>query len=433
MDARVNVSRKLLVCLAAMIVLLLLTQVRAEQRSPDSAEPELQGRLQTTTTKTLERFVPDAGPRAESIEICAEAVVPSGQIRLRQIARWPEDANETFAPIAELIVYRMQEGRAFENVSLDQIRAFLADAGVNMARLNIGGAATCTVSRSDIKYDEGQALRDWVRDNAQTANGPQTDVLVAAVESQRAALRSTDTLSAPLRREDQSLVQSPAAGNGLVEARSLRTRLTYDVATRLKLDPNDLQVEFQAEDRQILDLAEPLVQFDIQPMRAGDLGVNSWLVSLNAGGTTRKVQIRAGVRAWQTQVAVARPMAAKQLITELDVQSKRILADKLSGDPLVSMSQVVGQQAARDLRVGMVLTGRMIDPVQLARAGQPITVIMRRGALEVRTVATAMGSGTYGQEIKVRNEATRQVLEAKLAGPQLAIVGDNGTPVASVE
>jgi flagella basal body P-ring formation protein FlgA len=59
----------------------------------------------------------------------------------------------------------------------------------------------------------------------------------------------------------------------------------------------------------------------------------------------------------------------------------------------------------------------------LAKSGQFVTVTLNQGSVQIRTVARAMESGSYGETIKVRNEDTRDVYDVTLTGPQTATIG----------
>jgi flagella basal body P-ring formation protein FlgA len=61
-----------------------------------------------------------------------------------------------------------------------------------------------------------------------------------------------------------------------------------------------------------------------------------------------------------------------------------------------------------------------VQAVPLARSGQLITVTLSRGGVRIKTVGRAMGEGSYGQTIKVKNEATKEIYEVILTGPQTA-------------
>jgi flagella basal body P-ring formation protein FlgA len=84
------------------------------------------------------------------------------------------------------------------------------------------------------------------------------------------------------------------------------------------------------------------------------------------------------------------------------------------------MDQTVGQQAARDLKPGTVMTGKMVDAAQLVKSGQYVTITLDQGTVKIRTVARAMENGAYGQTIRVKNEATREIYQVIMTGPQTA-------------
>ncbi len=66
-----------------------------------------------------------------------------------------------------------------------------------------------------------------------------------------------------------------------------------------------------------------------------------------------------------------------------------------------------------------------MEAVQLAKAGQLISISLRQGSVELKTVGTAMEAGCYGQSIRVKNEETHDVLEVTLTGPQTAMLAAN--------
>jgi len=109
---------------------------------------------------------------------------------------------------------------------------------------------------------------------------------------------------------------------------------------------------------------------------------------------------------------------------------RRTLVESISDEPMLTIDQTVGQQAARELKPMMVLTGKMIDPVQLVKTGQLVTVTLEQGSVQLKTVVKAMEPGSYGQTIRVKNEATRDVFQVVLTGPQTATM-NLAAPVAS--
>jgi flagella basal body P-ring formation protein FlgA len=70
----------------------------------------------------------------------------------------------------------------------------------------------------------------------------------------------------------------------------------------------------------------------------------------------------------------------------------------------------------------------MVQALPLARVGQLVTVTVQTRGVQVRTVAKAVDEGTYGQTIRVRNEATKEMYDVTLTGPQTGVLsgGTNG-------
>lgn len=349
-----------------------------------------------------EHFVPN--PRrldcAGTLEIQKTAVIPSRTIRIRHVVRWSAADAATFAPIADLIIdhFDMTDNR---KLSLDEIRSTLSSAGVNLALIHFAGARSCLISRgpdevTDAPKDDHQAVQQWIVNSNQA---------VAATQPQSAM---NDAEGMPLR--------------------SLRDKLTADLADRLTLPVDDLQINFDPKDKSYLNLAEPAFHFDIQPRRCRDLGSVSWDVTISCGEKTQKLTMIADARCWQKQMVMARAAAYHQVLQTGDITQRRTLVDTIPTDPLLTENQIIGQQAARDLRPGMVLTTRLVEPLPLAKLGQFVSVTLNQGGIHIRTTARAMESGSYGQTIKLKNEATSDIFEATLTGPQEASIGPSVEP-----
>jgi len=285
-----------------------------------------------------------------------------------------------------------------------------------MAVIKFAGATACTVNRGDVQYDEHAALQQWIeaRDEAKAPATQPAAVVVDASPGKAAPDPAAKPQAAP---EEKTYC-------------SLRDLLLTDLSQRLSLPPESLEVHFNPQDEKVLKLAEPHFQFQLQPRRVRNLGDVSWDVTIIADKSTQKASITATARAWQQQLVVMKPLAFKQLIRDEDVIERRALVDHLTDETLLAKSQAVGQQAASELKPGMILTGRNVDAVALVKAGQLVTVTLSQGAVQVKSVARAMESGTFGQTIRVKNESTKDVMEVAPPGPQPARLG--GAGVASV-
>jgi flagella basal body P-ring formation protein FlgA len=216
------------------------------------------------------------------------------------------------------------------------------------------------------------------------------------------------------------------------EYKSLRDFLVAEAAERLNLAADQLQFHFNPADEKLLNLSEPHFEFNVNPPRNKNVGEVTWDVTIVADGSSQKTSITANVKAWQNQVIVNKPLGYRQIIREEDLIERRTLVDHIGEDPLVTREQIVGQMAGRDLKLGTVLTGRLIDATILVKTGQLVSITLTQGAISAKSVARATEQGTIGQTIRVKNEVTNNMFDVVVTGPQTARLPATGPVEKSV-
>src|SRR5256714_8034978 len=112
-----------------------------------------------------DKFVPGTARFAAgaTLELRGEATVYGPEVKLKQVCRWSARDGGVFAPISDIVLARIPNNTPFQPVSIEQIRTILHDAGVNLAVVKFSGPTTCTVTRSDVEYNEQEALLQWAR------------------------------------------------------------------------------------------------------------------------------------------------------------------------------------------------------------------------------------------------------------------------------
>ena len=345
------------------------------------------------------------------IELRQEATVQGTEVRLKNIARWEDRDAKVLAPAADLVVLRLSQATPYRAITLDELKKLLTDAGVNMAAVRLIGATRCTVNRVDVKFNEGEALTKWL--DAADPKKKETPAAVAKPAEVQPVI---------------AVAPAPADAKKNPEAiRSLRDVVTADIAARLQLPADTLQITFATKDERVLSLTEGVFRFAIDAVKCRDLGNVIYDVTISNNGNTQKITLNSTVRAWQEQVVVAKPIPFKSVIREGDVQAKRTLIDRLGGDPVISMSQTLGQMAGRELKPGMVITAKMVDAVPMVRTGQLVTITYTQGTVQLRSVARALEGGSYGQSIMAKNDTTGAKFEVTLTGPQTATMNSSTT------
>ncbi|MGD1278348.1 MAG: flagellar basal body P-ring formation chaperone FlgA [Tepidisphaeraceae bacterium] len=412
-------KRKTARLLVALTILAWATQTLVHQwgfgqeTEPSTAAPNVVG---TAEAIGGEKFV-SGGPVAATatLELRGEASVYGPDVKLKQLCRWSDADGAAFAPLADLVIVRMSQSTPFRTVSVDEVRQTLHDAGANLGVIDLVGAQSCTVTRSDAQTDPRAALQQWIDSHKSgSADSPKN----SAPQTQ-----PTSAPSAAASETSAGASRIAAAAPDDKPVHSLRELLTADVCQRLGIAADAIQLSFRPEDEKVLALAEPCFKFDVQPDYVRNLGRVSWDVAIFGDASSKRINIAAMARAWQEQVVVARPLAARQVLAASDFTPRRVLVGTLPEQTLLSLDQCVGQQAAGDLKPGTVMTCRMVDPVPLVRAGQLVTVVLSQGSVQIKAVARALEAGAVGQNIKVRNETTRDIFDVVVTGVQEARLG----------
>jgi flagella basal body P-ring formation protein FlgA len=346
-----------------------------------------------------EKFVPDDANStpAGTLELRQDASVYGADITLKQVCRWSDADAGVFTPIADLTLVHLADGVSSRTITVEDIRQTLHGAGVNIAMINFSGVTGCAVTRSDVQTggNTQAPVQQWI-----DAQQPSSAKPAAA----------------------SALAQNAGAADP--NFHTLHDLLVSDLSQRLSILPENLQLTFSPEDERVISLAEPCFRFDIRPSRARALGNVSWDVKILTETSSKKMTINAVARAWESQLIVARPLTIHTVLSDSDFTIRRVLVDSLSDHQLLTMDQCVGQQAATDLRSGVVMTAQLVEAVPLVKAGQLVTVNLTRGTVQLRAVARALEQGALGQTIKVRNENTRDLLDVTITGPQEARLGE---------
>jgi flagella basal body P-ring formation protein FlgA len=406
----------ILLPLAALLCLSLPQIARAQDGGDDfQAQTGLSIQPQPDVEKFIAPIAVDRSFVGGTLILRPDATVSDAGIKLKNICRWPDSDAAFFAGVAELTISRFNNNQQYARITLDQIRATLRDAGINLALVSIGGATTCAVNRAGVVYDERSALEDWIDGGK--------PVQAAATESPAAMAAATTS-------------PDPAT------IRSLRMLILGDLCRRMSLDPKVVEMMFNSADDKVLNLAEPYFQFELSPRQVRQLSNLAWDVVITAGGEHHKVTISASARIWQTQAVMINPLDYRQVIRPQDVEEKRVLTDQLPSEPLLTRDRAIGQEAARNLKPGAVLTASMVDPALLARTGQLITVNVIHGRVRLTAVAKAIDNGSFGQTIRVRSDIDPlQIFDVTLTGPQEGTVtgvagssdqNQSASPIAAV-
>src|SRR5688572_29899154 len=222
-----------------------------------------------------EKFVPGARFLAgATLELKPEVFVIGDEVRLKSVCRWADSDKAAFGPISDLVLFRLSRQGPFRTLTVKELRDTLHEAGVNMALVRFAGATSCTVARTDVKYDERTALEQWIA----TREGATTKPALIETPTTQPATPPATEVAGPREAQTASAVEEPSA------FKTLRDYVTEELSSRLNLPTNQLQFSFNPADQKVLNLAEPHFKFNVTTPRNKNLGDVTWDVTIVAGG-----------------------------------------------------------------------------------------------------------------------------------------------------
>tara|TARA_R110002124_G_scaffold95963_14_gene240339 strand:+ start:1119 stop:1532 length:414 start_codon:yes stop_codon:yes gene_type:complete len=118
-------------------------------------------------------------------------------------------------------------------------------------------------------------------------------------------------------------------------------------------------------------------------------------------------------------VLAARTLRAGTPITAADIV---VSPDAAPLGAASQPDQAIGQEARVTLYAGRPIPLSGLAPPALVERNQLVTLIFRRGGLDIRADGRALGRGAAGDEIRIMNLGSRSTIFGTVAGPALVTV-----------
>ncbi|MEL7238893.1 MAG: flagellar basal body P-ring formation chaperone FlgA, partial [Planctomycetota bacterium] len=332
-------------------------------------------------------FAQNTTPTRElSIQLRSD-LVATGDVKLKDVV---ENAAYLPSDLAERVVC-FRDGREKATLLLSDVEAALATAGIRPDAIHLGGAVKCQITFNGdtaTQATPADGLLAWAGEEQPT--GPQTASFTDW--DQAGVATGTDTAK---------------------PTTSLHAQLAQAVADRFGLPGGSVDLAFKPRDARLVALPHAT----LQSLRGDDLGRIRFRLVID--GAAHDVTGQASATIPQTRLVV--PVARGAQLRSEDLATTPARITRLA-DRSVTPEDALGQEAARGLDAGSVLTPDRLAPQTLVRRGQPIAVSLSSGGVELRILCTAMQDGTLGDAIRVKNDKTGKQLQVVVTGKAAAAI-----------
>ncbi len=164
------------------------------------------------------------------------------------------------------------------------------------------------------------------------------------------------------------------------------------------------------------------LSWQVTPSRAAILGSTSFSVAFAVDGKPAgNCIVRGRLEALGDVAVAAIPLRKGEILNE---RSIRIEKQDLSvlDDPFTKKTQLIGRETARTITAGTILDHDNITDPSIIHRGDMITIIARKGPMQLSTKGLAKQDGHLGEIIRVKNISSNKVIYCRVDRPGIVSV-----------
>lgn len=118
----------------------------------------------------------------------------------------------------------------------------------------------------------------------------------------------------------------------------------------------------------------------------------------------------------KTVLVAKRSLAKGTQIKSTDLYQQEQDAQKLKQGYFTDPSEVIGQVCKNNISPDTPLNTYNIELSKLVLRGEQVTIVLKNGPLRVSMDGIAMSDGVLGDAIKIKNNSSKRIIEAKVVG-----------------
>jgi len=135
-----------------------------------------------------------------------------------------------------------------------------------------------------------------------------------------------------------------------------------------------------------------------------------------------KIYITAFVEGDLPAVITTKAILDQAVITKEDIKLVYLPYKSVRKGTLVQVESAVGMRAKRGIAPNTLLTVRQLQPPYLVFKGNRVKIVTKIGSIQVRSIGTALESGTLNQQITVKNLSSKKEIKGTVIAPNTVSV-----------
>jgi len=181
----------------------------------------------------------------------------------------------------------------------------------------------------------------------------------------------------------------------------------YSTPARIKIGPLGARLRLSR-------CSEPITAF--QPPGTRILGNTT--IGVRCSGTSPwTIYVPVFVQVFQPVAMTTRPLARGDILSATDIKMVERDLSALKRGYIIDSKQPVGMVVKRRIGTDSIITPQLLEAPRLVRRGEQVAIIAESRGIEIRAVGKALADGSRGDLIRVRNTASKKVIEAVVTEP----------------
>lgn len=203
---------------------------------------------------------------------------------------------------------------------------------------------------------------------------------------------------------DATLVDATTLGSLVASEMLARNLVPAGVSIDTRFDvPPSVEAAAEAEPVRLLDL-------DYRP------GGRTFAASFRVAGYANPMRLSGRVQLMVAVPHLRETLAAGDIITAADIEMKPVAYEFATQTGIEGAADVVGKAVRRNARAGLMLKLSDLTEPMVVRRNQPVTVLLRTGAMTLSVQATALGDAAAGSNVQVMNTVSHKILTGTATG-----------------
>lgn len=138
---------------------------------------------------------------------------------------------------------------------------------------------------------------------------------------------------------------------------------------------------------------------------------------LVACGNDWSMYVPVDLNIYRPVVVATKPLASGAVIAAGDVELTALEIGQLTGSYLTALDDVIGMGVKRPVTPGRAILVQQLEQPLLIKRGEAVVINAERGELAVKMPGTALTDGRRGELIRIKNQTSARVVDARVIAP----------------